>query len=59
MRRLVRLAVASAAVTLTLAYVAIASAVVVTWSPRVEAEPAACGPTDPLGSVVGPTVTDL
>jgi hypothetical protein len=53
MRRLARLAVASAAVTLTLAYVALAAAVVVTRSPRVEAEPAECG--RPLG----PTVTDL
>lgn len=56
MRRLVRLAVASAAVTLTLAYVAFAAAVVVvTWSPGVEAEPAACGSS--VGSVL--TVTDL
>ena len=56
MRRLVRLAVASAAVTLTLAYVALAAAVVATWSPGVEAEPAACsGRTGGLG----PTVTDL
>lgn len=53
MRRLVRPAVASVAVTLTLAYVALAAAVVVTWSPRVDAEPAACD------RPVGPTVTDL
>lgn len=56
MRRLARLAVASAAVTLTVAYVALAAAVVVTWSPGVEAEPAAC--SRPTGEV-GPSVTDL
>jgi hypothetical protein len=56
MRRLVSLAVASAAVTLTLVYVALAAAAVVTWSPRVEAKPASCrAGTDDLG----PTVTDL
>jgi hypothetical protein len=59
MRRLARVAVASAAVTLTLAYVAFAAAVVVAWSPGVEAGPAPCGPTGPRASVVGPTVTDL
>lgn len=56
MRRLVRLAVASAAVALTLAYVVGAAAVVVTWSPGVEAAPAACSrETDDLR----PTFTDL
>ncbi|MEZ5778507.1 MAG: hypothetical protein R3E44_09105 [Paracoccaceae bacterium] len=58
MRRLARVVAASAAVTLTLAYVALAAAVVVTWSPRVDAEPAAChAPTDSVGSTV--VVTDL
>jgi hypothetical protein len=56
MRRLARVAVASAAATLTLAYVAIAAAVVVTWSPGVEAEPAACGK---VTVDHGPTVVDL
>lgn len=58
MRRLARLAVASAAVTLALAYVVGTAVVVVTWSPGVEAEPAACGGlSEPVGSTV--TVTDL
>jgi hypothetical protein len=58
MRRLARVAVASAAVTLTLAYVVGAAAVVASWSPEAEVEPAACGrSTDSFGSIV--TVTDL
>jgi hypothetical protein len=43
-------------VTLTLAYVAFAAAVVVTWSPAVEAKPAACGRGI---DYLGPTVVDL
>jgi hypothetical protein len=51
-----RVAVASAAVTLTLAYVVGAAAVVAAWSPGVEVEPASCSRS--IGDV-GPTVTDL
>lgn len=53
MRRLVRLAVASAAVTLTLVYVFGAAALVVAQSPGGMAEPSGC--TRPAG----PAVTDL
>jgi hypothetical protein len=53
MRRLVKLAVASVAVTLTIAYVFGAAAVIVSRSPSGAAEPEACrGPARP-------TVTDL
>jgi hypothetical protein len=53
MRRLARVAVASVAVTLTLAYVFGAAALVVARTPSGKPEPAVCD------RPAGPTVTDL
>jgi hypothetical protein len=59
MRGLVRTAVASAAVTLALAYVVGAAAVAVSWSPGGAAEPATCRRAADVTVPVWTALTDL